>query len=43
MNLTKHCSAKPYSLLVTDSPLALDNLLRFRENLYRKIVKNNHN
>ena len=37
MNLTKKCTAKPYSLLVTDSPLALDNLLRFRENLLERL------
>ena len=37
MNLTKNCTAKPYSLLVTDPPLALDNLLRFKENLLERL------
>ena len=29
MNLYKNCTAKPYTFLVIDSTLALDNPLRF--------------
>ena len=33
MNLYKKCTAKPYSFLVIDATLALDNPSRFRKNL----------
>ena len=39
MNLYKKCTAKPYSILVTDTTLASDNSLRFRKNLLEKIEK----
>ena len=32
INLYKKCSAKPYSFLVIDTTLSLDNPLRFKEN-----------
>ena len=34
---TKECTAKPYSFLVNDTILTLDNLLRFRQNLFERI------
>ena len=37
MKLYKECTAKAYSFLVTDTILALDNLLRFRENCQQGI------
>ena len=37
MNLYQKCTAKPYSLLVINSTLALDNPLRFKKN-----IKTNH-
>ena len=37
MSLDKKCSAKPYSILVIDTTLAWDNLLRFRKNLLERI------
>ena len=37
MNLYKKCSAKPYSFLVIDATLALDNPLHFRKNLLERI------
>ena len=39
MNLYKNCTAKPYSFLVIDAPLALDNPSCFRENLLERIQK----
>ena len=33
MNPYKKCTAKPYSFLVIDATLALDNPSRFRKNL----------
>ena len=33
MNLYKKCTAKPYSFLVIDTTLALDNFSCFRKNL----------
>ena len=33
INLYKKCTEKPYSFLVIDATLALDNPLRFRKNL----------
>ena len=33
MNLSKKCTAKPYSFLVIDATVASDNPLRFRKNL----------
>ena len=39
MNLYKKCTAKPYSFLVIDTTLALDNPLRFRKNLLEIIQK----
>ena len=37
MNLYKKCTATPYSSLVIDTTLALDNPLGFRENLSERI------
>ena len=37
MNFYKKCTAKPYSFLVIDATLALDNPLRFRKNLLERI------
>ena len=37
MNLYKKYTAKPYSFLVIDATLALDNPLRFRKNLLKRI------
>ena len=37
MNSYKKCTAKPYSFLVIDATLALDNPLRFRKNLLERI------
>ena len=37
MNPYKKCIAKPYSFLVTDATLELDNPLRFKENLLKRI------
>ena len=42
MNLSKKCTAKPYSVLVIDVTLASDNPLRFRKNLMEKNIKTNH-
>ena len=39
MNLYTECTAKPYSFLVTDTPLASDNPSRFRINLLERIQK----
>ena len=33
MKIYKKCTAKPYSFLVNDTTLPLDNPLRFRKNL----------
>ena len=41
MNLYKKYTAKPYSFLIIDATLALDNLLRFVKNL-TKNIKPNH-
>ena len=35
----KKCTAKPYSFLVIDATLALDNLSRFRQNLLKEYKK----
>ena len=37
MNLYEKCSEKPYSFLVIDTTLALDNYLRFRKNILETI------
>ena len=37
MNLYKKCTAKPYYFLVIDTTLTLDNPLRFRNNLEKRI------
>ena len=37
MNLYKRCTAKPYSFLVIDTTLALDNLSRVRKNLLERL------
>ena len=37
MNFYKKCTAKPYSFLVIDATLALDNPLHFRKNLLERI------
>ena len=39
MNLYKKCTLKPYSFLVNDTTLALENFLRFRLNLLERILK----
>ena len=39
MNLYKKCTAEPYSFLVIDPTLALDNSLGFRKNLLERILK----
>ena len=36
MNLYKKCTEKPYSFLVIDTTLALDNPSRFRKNLLQR-------
>ena len=38
-NLEKNSTGKQYSLLVNDITLASDNLLRFRRNLFKRILK----
>ena len=37
MNVYKKCIVKPYSFLVVDAILGLDNPLRFRKNLLGRI------
>ena len=37
MNLYKKCTEKPYSFLVVDTTLALDNPSHFRKNLLERI------
>ena len=37
MNFYKECTAKSYSVLVTDTNLASDNHLRLRRNLFERI------
>ena len=37
MNLYKKCTPKPYSFMVIDTTLTLDNSLRFRKNLSERI------
>ena len=37
MNLYKQCTAKPYSFLIIDTTLALDNTSRFRKNILERI------
>ena len=37
MNLYKRCTAKPYSFLVIDTTLALDNPSRVRKNLLERL------
>ena len=39
MNLNKKCTSKPYSFLVIDTTLALDNSSRFRKNTLETIWK----
>ena len=39
MNFYEKCTAKPYSFLVIDATLALDNLSRFRQNLLKEYKK----
>ena len=41
MSLFKICTAKPYSFLVNDTTLALDNPLSFRQN-HLESIKNSH-
>ena len=36
MNLYKKCTAEPYSFLVIDATLVLDNPSRFRKNLLER-------
>ena len=37
MNLSKKCSARPFSFLVTDATLAADNPSSFKKNLLERI------
>ena len=37
MNLYKQCTAKPYSILVIETALALDSSSRFRKDLLETI------
>ena len=37
MTFYEKCIAKPYSFLVIDTTLALDNSSRFRKNLFERI------
>ena len=37
VNLYKKCTTKTYSLIVNDATVILDNLLRFRNNLLKRI------
>ena len=37
MNIYKNFTPKPYSVLVIDGTIALENTLRFRKNLSKKI------
>ena len=37
MNLNKKCTARPYSFVVIDATLALDNPLHFRWNILERI------
>ena len=39
MNVYKKCTAKPYSFLLIDATLGLDNPIRFRKNLSERIQK----
>ena len=39
MNLYRKCIAKPYSFLVIDATIALDNPLQLRKNLVERILK----
>ena len=39
INLYKKCSAKPYSFLVIDTTLSLDNPLRFKKKSFRINMK----
>ena len=39
MNLYRKCIAKPYSFLVIDATIALDNPLQLRKNLIDRILK----
>ena len=39
INLYKKCSAKPYSFLVIDTTLSLDNPLRFQKKSFRINMK----
>ena len=41
-NIYRKCTAEPYSFLVNDTTLALDNPLRFRKNIF-KYNKNHDN
>ena len=42
-NLYKKCPAKPYSFLVIDTAISLDNLLRFKRNPLESIWKHHEN
>ena len=39
MNLNKKCTPEPYSFLVIDATLALNNSFRFRKNLLERTYK----
>ena len=38
MNFYKKCTARPYSSLVKDATLALENPLSFRKNLLQNLI-----
>ena len=42
-NIYRECTAEPYSFLVNDTTLALNNPLRFRKNLFNIYNKNHDN
>ena len=37
--LYKKCTAEPYSFAVNDAPFSVDNVLRFRHNVWESILK----
>ena len=43
INISRECTAEPYSFFVNDTTLASNNPLRFRKNLFNKYNKNHDN
>ena len=43
INIYRECTVEPYSFLVNDTTLALNNPLRFRKNLFNMYNKNHDN